>query len=78
MTTKYPLLPALSSFNTPILTQFFRVTLEIPNLSWENLIEELGAIKKKSKVDARNVEDIYQRLQKMSVDLSTEEVVKIR
>jgi hypothetical protein len=70
LTTKWALLPSLAHLNTPILTVFFQNTLDIKDVAWSDLIEELGeGIKAKGKPDIKVVRDIYLRLQKMSVDL---------
>jgi hypothetical protein len=70
MTTKWALLPSLSHLNTPILTVFFQNTLDINDVAWSDLIEELDeGIKAKDKPDIKVIQDIYLRLQRMSVDL---------
>ena len=70
LTTKWALLPSLSHLNTPILTVFFQNTLDIKDVAWSDLIEELDeGIKAKDKPDIKAVQDIYLRLQKMLVDL---------
>jgi len=74
MTTRFPLLPALSAVNNPILTAFFRDTLEIRDASWNHLIDELVEIKKKSSPDVNNIKDIYHRLHNMASDLDLESV----
>ena len=70
LTTKWALLPSLSHLNTPILTVFFQNTLNIKDVAWSDLIEELDdGIKAKDEPDIKVVQDIYLRLQKMAVDL---------
>jgi hypothetical protein len=68
----------LAHLNTPILTVFFQNTLDIKDVAWSDLIEELGeGIKAKGKPDIKVVQDIYLRLQKMSVDLDPEDLKSI-
>lgn len=69
LTTKWALLPSLSHLNTPILTAFFKDTLGIKDVAWDDLTRELGAIKKENKPDTKAVQNIYLRLQEMSVGL---------
>jgi hypothetical protein len=77
MTTIWALLPSLSHLNTSILTIFFQKTLDIDDVSWVDLANELEEIKDESKLDLKIVQDIYLRLQKMSADLDSEELEAI-
>lgn len=77
MTKLWALLPSLSHLNTPILTVFFQNTLDIEDVSWVDLVSELGAMKAENKPDTIAVQDIYLRLQRMSADLGSEELEAI-
>jgi hypothetical protein len=77
MTKLWALLPSLSHLNTPILTVFFQNTLDIEDVSWVDLVSELGAMKAENKPDTIAVQDIYLRLQRMSADLESEELEAI-
>jgi hypothetical protein len=72
LTTKWALLPFLSHLSIPILTVFFKDTLDVHDVSSEDLTLELGAMKAKIKPDIKVVQDIYLRLQEMSADLGPE------
>lgn len=74
MKGKYPLLPALSDVNNATLTAFFVDTLQIKNVSYKNLTDELVSIKKRSKTNVENIRDIYVRLQIMASSLSAAEL----
>jgi hypothetical protein len=74
MTTKRPLLPAMSQFNNALLTVFFRDTLQVKDVDWLDLICELGARKRTDRPDLTVIQDIYLRLQRMSADLSSEDL----
>ncbi len=78
MTKKSPLLPALSAVNSPILTAFFRDTLQICDALLHHLIDELLEIKKKCPPDVNNIQDIYHRLQNMAPDLDSRELGVVR
>jgi len=73
-----PLLPYLSRFNTTILTAFFQETLDIPDVSWGNLSDELHDRRLENLHDMKIYQDIYLRLQKMSADMDSEELKSLR
>jgi hypothetical protein len=73
LTTKHALLPAFSSFNSPVFTAFFKDTLMVSDVSWSNLITELTAIKERDRPDIDVVHDIYHRLQEISLGLDLED-----
>jgi hypothetical protein len=78
MWRKYPLLSALSDVNNAILTAFFVNTLQIKNVSYENLTDELASIKNRSTTNIENIHDIYTRLQIMASSLSATELDIVR
>jgi hypothetical protein len=78
MTTKHALLPALSHLNNQILTSFFQETLEILDVSWDDLLDELFAISVEGQPDVENIRDIYRRLYTMSIRFSSEILEEIR
>jgi hypothetical protein len=77
MREKYPLLPALSDVNSATLTAFFVDTLQIKNVSYKNLTDELAYIKtyikRQSTTNIENIHDIYTKLQIMASFLSAAE-----
>ncbi|TVY16404.1 hypothetical protein LARI1_G008274 [Lachnellula arida] len=79
--TTIPLLPYLSRFNTTnttVLTAFFQETLDIPDVSWGNLTDELDKRQMENLQDMKINQDIYLRLQKMSADMDSEELESLR
>jgi hypothetical protein len=78
MRAKYPLLPALSDVNNATLTAFFVDTLQMKNVSYGNLTDELASIKKRSTTNIENIHDIYTRLQIMASSLSAAELDIVR
>jgi hypothetical protein len=74
MREKYPLLPALSDVNNATLTAFFVDTLQMKNVSYKDLTDELAFIKKRSTTNIENIHDIYTRLQIMATSLNVAEL----
>jgi hypothetical protein len=77
MTTSRALLPALSHLNTSILAIFFVDTLDILDVSWNDLTYELEMIQEEGNPDMDIVQDIYLRLQEMSANLESEDLDSI-
>jgi hypothetical protein len=77
LTTKSALLPSLSHLNTTILAIFFVNTLNIADVSWKDLIDELKVMKAKGIPDTKIMQDIYLRLQSMLADLESEDLQSI-
>ena len=78
MREKYPLLPALSDVNNATLTAFFVDTLQMKNVSYKNLTDELESIKKRSTTNIENIHDIYAHLQIMASSLNAAELDIVR
>jgi hypothetical protein len=68
----------MSQFNNALLTVFFRDTLQVKDVDWLDLICELGARKRTDRPDLTVIQDIYLRLQRMSADLSSEDLQAVQ
>ena len=64
--------------NNPTLTAFFVETLQMGNVSYEDLTDELAYMKKTTQMSTENIHDIYFRLQNMVALLSAAELDAIQ
>lgn len=64
LTSKTPLLSKLGGSPSPVLAEFFHRTLDIPDVGWNDLIQQLQTfgIFSGAAVDPEHILDIYRRL----------------
>lgn len=84
METKFPLKSlceahfAASEVSTIVLERFFRETLEVPECTWHNLIDEINHIKDGSSPDLDQITDQYHRIYESTCSLASSEIQALR